>query len=103
MAKKNVKVTESMYQVLMSPVVTEKSTMVAESNTLTFKVKPDATKIQIKEAIEALYKVKVDRVNTAAVKGKTKRFRGTIGQRSDWKKAYVRLAEGQSVDLSAGI
>jgi len=103
MAKNAVKITEAMYQVLLGPVVTEKTTMVAESNTLTFKVKPEATKPQIKEAIEALYKVKVDTVNTSNVKGKSKRFRGHIGQRSDWKKAYVRLAEGQSVDLSAGI
>ncbi|MBI1362354.1 MAG: 50S ribosomal protein L23 [Proteobacteria bacterium] len=103
MAKKDVKITESMYQVLLSPVVTEKSTMVAESNTLTFKVKPEATKPEIKEAVEALYKVKVESVNTSPVKGKTKRFRGHTGQRSDWKKAFVRLADGQSVDLSAGI
>ena len=70
---------------------------------MTFKVATDATKPQIKAAVEGLFGVKVLTVNTIVVKGKTKRFRGRPGQRSDWKKAMVRLAEGQSIDLTTGL
>lgn len=91
------------YQILLAPVVTEKSTRAAEQNTVTFKVAPDATKPQIKAAVEAVYKVKVEKVNTVKILGKTKAFRGKPGQRSDVRKAYVRLAAGQSIDFSKGV
>ena len=91
-------------QVLVAPIVSEKATAVAESqNAITFKVLRDATKPEIKAAVEGLFGVKVLAVNTIVVKGKTKRFRGRPGQRSDWKKAMVRLAEGQSIDLTTGL
>ena len=94
---------EAMYQIIRSPVVTEKATLLGERNTLVFRVADGATKPQIKQAIEGLFGVKVTGVNTLVVKGKTKRFRGRPGQRSDVKKAYVTLAAGQSVDLSTGL
>ena len=90
--------------VLVAPIVSEKATMVGEkSNAVTFKVLQDATKPEIKAAVEGLFNVKVLAVNTMVVKGKTKRFRGREGKRSDWKKAMVRLAEGQSIDLTTGL
>jgi large subunit ribosomal protein L23 len=93
--------TERMYQLLVRPLVTEKTTKVAEDgNWLTFEVLPDATKPEIKEALQRLYGVEVLRVNTLIQKGK-KRTRA-IGARSDVKKAMVKLKDGQSVDLSAG-
>ena len=91
------------YQILLAPVVTEKSTRAAEQNTVTFKVAACATKPEIKAAVEAVYKVKVEKVNTVNIKGKTKSFRGMPGQRSDVCKAYVRLAAGQSIDFSKGV
>ncbi len=94
---------EAMYEIIRSPVVTEKATLLGERNTLVFRVADRATKPQIKQAIEGLFGVKVTGVNTLVVKGKTKRFRGRPGQRSDVKKAYVTLAAGQSVDLSSGL
>ena len=93
---------ERMYQTILSPLVTEKATALSERNQVVFKVALDATKPEIKAAVEMLFGVKVLAVNTMVVKGKTKRFRGREGQRSDWKKAMVRLAEGQSIDLTAG-
>ena len=94
---------ERMYQTILSPLVTEKATLNNERGQVTFKVAPDATKPQIKAAVEGLFGVSVIAVNTIVVKGKTKRFRGRPGQRSDWKKAMVRLAEGQSIDLTTGL
>jgi large subunit ribosomal protein L23 len=94
---------ERMYQTILAPVVTEKATLNTERNQVTFKVAPDATKPQIKAAVEGLFGVRVLAVNTIVVKGKSKRFRGRPGQRSDWKKAMVRLAEGQSIDLTTGL
>ena len=94
---------ERMYQTILSPLVTEKATALSERNQVVFKVALDATKPEIKAAVEGLFGVKVLAVNTIVVKGKTKRFRGREGQRSDWKKAMVRLAEGQSIDLTTGL
>lgn len=94
---------ERMYQTILSPLVTEKATALSERNQVAFKVAIDATKPQIKAAVEGLFGVKVEAVNTLVVKGKSKRFKGRPGQRSDWKKAMVRLAEGQSIDLTTGL
>ena len=94
---------EAMYTIIRSPVITEKTTLLAEIGQTAFRVAIDATKPQIKAAIEGLFGVKVLSVNTVLTKGKTKRFRGRPGRRSDVKKAYVRLAEGQSIDLSTGL
>lgn len=93
---------EMFYTIIRSPIVTEKSTQATEQNKVVFKVAEDATKRQIKEAIEFLFSVKVTAVNTLNVKGKVKRFRGRIGKRSDVKKAIVSIAEGQSIDIAAG-
>ncbi len=95
-------ITEKHYNVILSPVITEKSTLISEHNQVAFKVAIDATKADIKSAVEALFKVKVTGVNTMRVKGKVKRFRGHLGKRSDWKKAIVTLAEGQSIDVTTG-
>ncbi len=94
---------ERIYEVLRAPVVTEKATMASEHGQVVFRVALDATKPEIKAAVEALFKVKVEAVNTLRVKGKTKRFRGHLGERSDYKKAMVSLAEGQSIDVSSGL
>jgi large subunit ribosomal protein L23 len=94
---------ERMYQTILSPVVTEKATALTESGQVVFKVPLEATKPEIKAAVEGLFNVSVVAVNTLVVKGKTKRFRGREGRRSDWKKAMVRLAEGQSIDLTTGL
>ena len=91
------------YDVLLSPVITEKSTNVSEHNQVAFRVAVDATKPAIKAAVELLFNVKVDAVNTVMAKGKTKRFRGKPGKRADAKKAYVTLAEGASIDVTAGL
>jgi len=91
------------YDVLVSPVVTEKATRILENNQVIFKVATNATKFQIKNAVEALYSVKVTKVNTINIKGKNKIFRGVKGKRSSIKKAIVSLAEGQSIDLSTGV
>ena len=95
--------TERDYNVLLGPVVTEKSTMGSQYGQVTFNVRTDATKPQIKQAVEALWKVEVTAVNTSITKGKTKRFRGVMGRRSDAKKAIVTLAEGQTIDLGTGV
>ena len=93
----------ALYDVILSPVITEKSTRVSEHNQVVFKVKKDATKPDIKAAVEELFGVKVKAVNTLVQKGKMKRFRGRVGFRSDVKKAIVTLAEGQSIDVTTGI
>ena len=94
---------ERMYDLVRRPVVTEKSTRASEHNQVVFVVPHDATKPEIKLAVEGLFKVKVKAVNTLRTEGKVKRFRGRIGQRSDTKKAYVTLEEGHSIDVSTGI
>ncbi|GAB5454112.1 MAG: 50S ribosomal protein L23 [Pseudomonadota bacterium] len=91
------------YDTLLAPIITEKSTLVAEENKIIFRVPLTATKPDIKEAVETLFKVDVTKVNTILVKGKTKRFRGQLGRRSDFKKAIVTLKDGQSVDITTGL
>ena len=92
-----------MYDIILSPVITEKATRASEHNQVTFRVHPDANKLEIKAAIEGVFGVKVTKVNTIVVKGKKKMFKGRPGQRSDYKKAIVSLAEGQSIDVTTGI
>ncbi|GBR13490.1 50S ribosomal protein L23 [Gluconobacter frateurii] len=92
---------EALYDVVRSPLITEKATLLSERNQVVFKVSTTATKPQIKAAVEKLFNVKVTGVNTLVQKGKTKRVKGRPGRRSDIKKAYVQLAEGQSIDLTA--
>ena len=92
---------EAMYEIVRSPVITEKATLLTDRNQMVFRVAIDATKPEIKKAIETLFKVTVTGVNTLIQKGKTKRFKGRPGVRSDVKKAYVRLSEGQIIDLTA--
>jgi|BEDMetMinimDraft_2_1075160.scaffolds.fasta_scaffold04664_6 large subunit ribosomal protein L23 len=94
---------EAMYRILRRPLITEKATRVGEAQQILFEVAREATKPEIKAAVEGLFGVKVKAVNTLIQKGKTKRFRGREGRRSDIKKAYVTLAEGQSIDLTRGI
>ena len=94
---------DQMYHVIRSPIITEKSTIISEHNQVTFKVSMSATKAHIKAAIEGLFDVKVTSVNTLRQKGKVKRFRGHLGKRNDTKKAIVTLAEGDSIDITAGI
>ena len=94
---------ETMYSIVRAPLVTEKATQVSERNQVVFKVSIEATKPEIKAAVEGLFGVTVLGVNTLIQKGKTKRFRGRPGVRSDLKKAYVQLAEGQSIDMSTGL
>ena len=91
------------YDVIVSPAITEKSTMASEQNQVVFNVAKKASKPEIKAAVEALFGVKVMAVNTLVRKGKIKRFRGTIGRQSDVKKAVVTLADGQSIDIATGL
>jgi len=92
---------EAMYEIIRSPVITEKATLLSDKNQVVFKVALTASKPEIKTAVETLFGVTVERVNTLVQKGKTKRFKGRPGIRSDVKKAYVQLAAGQSIDLTA--
>lgn len=94
---------ERMYDIVRAPVITEKATLIGEYGQVVFRVPLDATKPEIKTAVEHLFKVKVTAVNTLRAKGKTKRFRGVKGRRSDTKKAFVTLAEGHSIDVTTGI
>ena len=91
------------YDVIRSPVITEKSTAATEHNKVIFNVARTATKAEIKTAVETLFKVKVTAVNTLIRKGKTKRFRGILGTQSDQKRAIVTLQEGQSIDVTTGL
>lgn len=91
------------YDVIQSPVITEKATMGSEHDQVTFKVAKSATKPEIKAAVEALFDVKVKAVNTLITKGKKKRFKGIVGRRADVKKAIVTLKEGQSIDVTSGV
>jgi large subunit ribosomal protein L23 len=92
-----------LYDVIIAPVITEKSTMASERNQVIFKVAPTATKPQIKEAVEKLFDVKVKAVNTLVRKGKFKRTRGFAGFQSDMKKAIVTLEEGHRIDVTTGL
>ncbi len=94
---------ERMYELIRRPLVTEKTTLGGEHGQVAFEVPLDASKPEIKAAVEGLFKVKVRAVNTAIQKGKVKRFRGRLGQRSDFKKAYVTLEEGHAIDVTTGI
>jgi large subunit ribosomal protein L23 len=91
------------FDLLLKPVVTEKSTVGIENNQVTFKVALDATKPEIKEAVEQVFGVKVNAVNTLRQQGKIKRFRGVVGKRPDYKKAIVTLAEGETIDITTGV
>lgn len=91
------------YDVIRKPIITEKTTMASENNAVVFEVAIDANKPSIKEAVEALFGVKVKAVNTTVTKGKTKRFKGIAGRRKDVKKAYVTLEEGNTIDVSTGL
>jgi large subunit ribosomal protein L23 len=91
------------YDTVLSPLITEKATMLSEHNQVVFKVRKEATKPEIKAAIEGLFGVKVKAVNTLTQKGKVKRFRGQLGRRSDVKKAIVTLAEGHRIDVTSGV
>ena len=101
---KNVKLSqERMYELIRSPIITEKTTIISEHNQVTFKVPLESTKPEIKAAVEGLFSVKVKAVNTIVQKGKVKRFRGHLGKRSDFKKAIVTLVEGDSIDITTGV
>ena len=91
------------YDTILAPVITEKATLLSEQNKVVFQGAGDATKDEIAQAVENLFKVSVTKVNTLNVKGKTKRFRGRMGRRADVKKAVVTLAEGQSIDITTGL
>ena len=91
------------YDVIVSPAITEKSTMASEQNQVIFNVARKASKPEIKAAVEALFGVKVTAVNTLVRKGKVKRFRGTVGRQGDVKKAVVTLVDGQSIDVATGL
>jgi large subunit ribosomal protein L23 len=105
MAKKPAKtaVDNRHYDVVLAPHITEKTTLLSEHNAVVFKVANDATKPEIKAAVEALFNVTVTGVNTMVAKGKTKRWKGEAYKRTDAKKAVVTLAEGQSIDITTGI
>jgi large subunit ribosomal protein L23 len=94
---------ERMYELVRSPIITEKATFVSEHNQVVFRVPVDATKPEIRAAVEGLFNVKVVAVNTILQKGKTKRWRGRPGRRSDVKKAIVSLADGDSIDVTTGV
>lgn len=98
-----VQATEEMYNTILRPVITEKATMASEHGQVAFWVNPNATKPQIKEAVQALFKVEVTKVNTISLPGKTKIFKGRKGVRSDRKKAFVTLKSGQTIDISTGL
>ncbi|MCW9034289.1 MAG: 50S ribosomal protein L23 [Rhodospirillales bacterium] len=101
---KNISISkERMYQVIRNPLITEKTTTISEFNQVGFNVPLDATKFEIKAAIEGLFSVKVTAVNTLRQKGKVKRFKGVVGKRNDVKKAIVTLADGDSIDVTTGV
>lgn len=104
MGKPVVKLSESaMFELIRRPVVTEKSTLGSQHNQVTFRVPLDASKPEIKAAVEGVFRVKVTAVNTLRVEGKTKVFRGNKGKRADYKKAVVTLAEGNTIDVTTGV
>ncbi len=91
------------YDIIVKPVITEKATLASEHNQVIFKVSLNATKPEVKKAIETLFEVKVKAVNTLRRKGKTKRFKGFVGQQGDFKKAIVTLEDGYSIDVTTGL
>ena len=91
------------YDTILSPIITEKATVLSEQNKVVFKVAKEATKDEIADAVEALFKVQDIKVNTINTLGKLKRFRGVLGKRNDMKKAIVTLADGQSIDITTGL
>ncbi|NNE88016.1 MAG: 50S ribosomal protein L23 [Rhizobiales bacterium] len=95
--------TAEQYDVIRKPIITEKATMASENGAVVFEVAIDATKPQIKDAVEGLFGVKVKAVNTTITKGKVKRFRGQLGKRKNVKKAYVTLEEGNTIDVTTGL
>ena len=95
--------TADQYDVIRKPVITEKATMASQHGAVVFEVAIESTKPQIKDAVEALFGVKVKAVNTTITKGKVKRFRGQMGKRKDVKKAYVTLEEGNTIDVTTGL
>src|ERR1700751_2727013 len=100
---KDAAIDPALYDLIRAPLITEKGTLVSQHNQVVFRVPLKATKPEIKKAIESLFKVSVTGVNTSITKGKVKRFRGRPGRRSDVKKAFVTLAEGQSIDVTTGL
>ena len=102
-SNKSNNVSAKMYDTLVRPVITEKSMLSSEAGKVPFLVPLSATKDEVKAAVEAIFNVKVNKVNTIRQFGKEKRFRGYVGQRSDFKKAVVTLAEGQNIDVTTGI
>lgn len=94
---------EKAYNVILKPIVTEKSTILSENNQIVFLVNINSNKIEIKKSIELIYGVNVSSVNVIRIKGKTKVFKGKVGKRSDYKKAIISLPKGQSIDLSLGV
>ena len=102
-AKKKVEATEKDYQTIVAPHITEKATLGSEHGQVTFKVKKDATKPEIKAAVENIFDVKVKAVNTLIQKGKNKRFKGIAGRRSDFKKAIVTLEDGETIDTGSAV
>ena len=102
-SNKSNNVSAKMYDTLVRPVITEKSMLSSEAGKVTFLVPLSASKDEVKAAVEAIFNVKVNKVNTIRQFGKEKRFRGYVGQRSDFKKAVVTLAEGQNIDVTTGI
>lgn len=102
-SNKSNNVSAKMYDTLVRPVITEKSMLSSEAGKVTFLVPLSATEDEVKAAVEAIFNVKVNKVNTIRQFGKEKRFRGYVGQRSDFKKAVVTLAEGQNIDVTTGI
>ena len=102
-SKKELKLNEKMYDTLLRPIITEKTTLVAEQGKIVFAVKNDATKADIKNAVEKVYNVKVKSVNTVKKPAKVKRFRGILGSTSDVKKAYITLEEGHNIDIMASL
>ena len=102
--KINIKISQNKaYQVILKPLVTEKSSLLSEYNKMVFSVPINATKLEVKSSIEKIFSVKVKSVNTILLKGKIKRFKGLLGKRSNTKKAIVTLAPGNTIDLSAGV
>ncbi|MAY99573.1 MAG: 50S ribosomal protein L23 [Micavibrio sp.] len=101
MATKKAEIKEWMYEVVREPLITEKATLGSEHGQVTFRVPMKASKPEVKEAVEAIFGVKVKAVNTSIQKGKNKRFRGILGRRSDAKKAIVTLEAGQTIDVGA--
>lgn len=91
------------FDVILAPHITEKTTLLSEQNKVVFKIALNASKDEVAAAVEAIFKVKVTKVNTIVTKGKTKRFKGIMGRRNDMKKAIVTLAEGQSIDVTTGL